>query len=428
MCTKPVKESCDPDITCAPTRVSNQSTGNQKEKGIFDVDSDPVGIDNRCSACMSHVRSDFKGNIVKTTRTIQVFGGSKIFKLYLGTITWRIEDDEGYIHSISIPGSYFVPEGSSRLISPQHWAQQAEVNNPAGTSCLTLHDRTILPWGNSFRKTVKIDSQNVFTFQLAPGYTNFTALCAEIGYDQHNNDHHPEVMECNYPHAIIDPGIRNATSSSQQHATSDGPTPHTDSQQPVTIDGPTLPTANKDQPTTQSTLDVSHKDPSAKLLKYHCQFGHIPFRQLQAMAAQGVIPSKLAKCPIPVCAACLYGKGIKRSKRTKIARSLQPAQDIMAAGDCVSVDILVSETTGLVAQMSGFLTRQRYKYVCIFVDHHSDFSFVHLMKSQEGVEVVEAKNAFEAYAASSGVDIKHYHADNGIFHPGYGRKHVRTII
>ena len=84
---------------------------------------------------------------------------------------------------------------------------------------------------------------------------------------------------------------------------------------------------------------------------------------------------------------------------------------------------MVSSTPGLIAQMAGFLTKKRYKYACVFVDHQSDFSYVHLMQSQSTDEAIAAKQAFEVYAESHGVEVKHYHADNGIFAAGGWREH-----
>ena len=88
---------------------------------------------------------------------------------------------------------------------------------------------------------------------------------------------------------------------------------------------------------------------------------------------------------------------------------------IKVPGDCVSVDCLSSATKGLIAQISGTLTKQRYRHACVFVDHKSDLSYTHLLKTQSASELIEAKESFEAYADSFGVIIKHYHADNGIF-------------
>ena len=79
------------------------------------------------------------------------------------------------------------------------------------------------------------------------------------------------------------------------------------------------------------------------------------------------------------------------------------------------MDQMVSPTPGLIAQMTGKLTTKRYKYDTVFVDHLSRFSYVYLQKTATVEETLEAKKAFESYAASHNVQILNYHADNGIF-------------
>ena len=153
----------------------------------------------------------------------------------------------------------------------------------------------------------------------------------------------------------------------------------------------------------------------AELLGTHHKFGHVSFVRLQAMARQGTLPAKLAKCPIPLCASCFYGKATKRATATKTPVSILPQKKITQPGQVVSVDCLTSADPGLIAQMAGGLTNARYLHVCVFVDHYLDLSYVHLLKTQSGEEVLEAKEAFEAYSSSFGIDIRHYHADNGIF-------------
>jgi hypothetical protein len=81
----------------------------------------------------------------------------------------------------------------------------------------------------------------------------------------------------------------------------------------------------------------------------------------------------------------------------------------------VSVDQLESPVSGFIAEMNGRLTRQRYKAATIFVDHFSSLSYVHLQQSTLALETLQAKMAFETYAASCGVLIHKYHADNGRF-------------
>jgi hypothetical protein len=65
--------------------------------------------------------------------------------------------------------------------------------------------------------------------------------------------------------------------------------------------------------------------------------------------------------------------------------------------------------------MRGFITGKRYKVTTVFVDQFSDLSFVYAQKTTAAGETVMAKEAFERYANTHGVTVKHYHADNGIF-------------
>jgi hypothetical protein len=166
--------------------------------------------------------------------------------------------------------------------------------------------------------------------------------------------------------------------------------------------------------TTELTLESPKKEDSAKLLRYHFKYGHVPFRRLQEMAQQGTIPPRLGKCPIPPCATCMFGKAHRQPKQSKSKKTLTDPEEVKAPGDLVSVDVLVSSTPGLVAQMAGFLTRKRYKYACVFVDHFSDFGYVYMMKEQTANEALDAKLAFEAYSEAHGIEVKRYHADNGV--------------
>ena len=88
---------------------------------------------------------------------------------------------------------------------------------------------------------------------------------------------------------------------------------------------------------------------------------------------------------------------------------------ITKPGECVSVDKLESPTPGLIAQLKGIPTKMRYKVATIFVDHYSRLSYVHLQKTTNAEETIQAKAAFEQYARTHGVKILHYHADNGRF-------------
>jgi hypothetical protein len=81
----------------------------------------------------------------------------------------------------------------------------------------------------------------------------------------------------------------------------------------------------------------------------------------------------------------------------------------------VSIDQMESPVSGLVAQMKGIPMRARYNSATVFTDHYSDVTYVHLQKSTNAQETLEAKQAFERWANQHSVKIKHYHADNGRF-------------
>jgi hypothetical protein len=179
-----------------------------------------------------------------------------------------------------------------------------------------------------------------------------------------------------------------------------------------------------DGPTPQAILTHSNKildkedrigmSAPAELLRAHYQCGHISFPKLQEMAKCGILPSRLAKCKIPVCSACQYCKATRRPWRPRTAKNFVPKKP-SKPGEVVSVDQLVSPTPGLVAQLSGFITKERYKYATVYVDQYSGLGFVWLQKSSSAEETLESKRAFEQYALDRGVVIQAYHADNGIF-------------
>ena len=62
--------------------------------------------------------------------------------------------------------------------------------------------------------------------------------------------------------------------------------------------------------------------------------------------------------------------------------------------------------------MAGFLTSKRIWGCTTFVDHVSDYKYVHLRKDLTLPERLLAKMAFEQLCARADRSIKHYHADN----------------
>ena len=65
--------------------------------------------------------------------------------------------------------------------------------------------------------------------------------------------------------------------------------------------------------------------------------------------------------------------------------------------------------------MTRTLIVKIYKYATVFVDQASKVGYVHLQKSVDADETVEAKIAFEAFMQTIGIEVRAYHAENGIF-------------
>ena len=53
-----------------------------------------------------------------------------------------------------------------------------------------------------------------------------------------------------------------------------------------------------------------------------------------------------------------------------------------AAGDNISLDVLTSSTPGIIPQMSGFLTSDRFWAATVFVDYAISYMYTHLQRGQ----------------------------------------------
>jgi hypothetical protein len=134
---------------------------------------------------------------------------------------------------------------------------------------------------------------------------------------------------------------------------------------------------------------------SAEMLWLHRKFNHISFGKIRALARLGVVNPKLAKCPSPACSVCLYGKMTRWAWRFKHKRAPRNKFfSVSKPGEVVSVDMMHSPTSGLVAQMSDGVTHTRHRYAAVYVDHYSGYSYVHLQKTQTAEETLEGKAAF----------------------------------
>jgi hypothetical protein len=117
-----------------------------------------------------------------------------------------------------------------------------------------------------------------------------------------------------------------------------------------------------------------------------------------------------------MCASCAYGKATRRPWRTKGAQGqTTKLVPIWRSGDCVLVNQMESPTPGFVGQIKCWLTAKRYPAATVFVDHYSQLTFAYMQFSTGAEETVNAKMAFEAFAAQFSMMVRHYHANNSQF-------------
>ena len=92
---------------------SAMSTTSQRSAAIhFDLDSFPVGIDNRAPGCISFNRGDFADNLWKCDHVIKRKPRNQTSSTPVWTLQWSWEDNRGKRHNVEIPNSYFDPLGT----------------------------------------------------------------------------------------------------------------------------------------------------------------------------------------------------------------------------------------------------------------------------------------------------------------------------
>lgn len=138
------------------------------------------------------------------------------------------------------------------------------------------------------------------------------------------------------------------------------------------------------------------------------------FREvIEKIGKIGAIPRHLADVKLPPCFACISGETFRRSWRSgAIPNTIRNAAGFNA-GAMVSTDQMISADPGLMPQVTGKLTSLRIWGATVFIDHATNFSYVHLMQRLTTDNTVTAKLSFESKMHEFGADVKHYRADNG---------------
>lgn len=383
-------------------RVTNEAP--QRSTMRIDSDSFPIGIDTFCSRTISNNVDHFRQIRPATGTILKGIGKDPVKVLGTGTIRWTIEDDVGKNHNIVIPNALYAPRIPICLLSPQHWAQEQNNEQPDGITFETASNTATLRWNQrKSSRTIQYSPQNTPTIMSAPGATRFAAM--QSLHDNRNDTLQHHKVTCKQEHGQSCECEGGCTLTSEASAYKE--------EHMTQVFAPPLPLEQKAL-TKQVNQDQAN-DPQMELLRWHYRLAHTSFHKLKLYSHLGLIPKRLAHVTPPKCAGCIYGAMTKKPWRTKGPQGKGKLKLTDHPGQCISVDQLQSTTPGFIAQLKGLLTRRRYTAATIFVDHYSGYSYVHLQPDMTSDSTVAAKEAFEAHSKELGVTIESYHADNGRF-------------
>ena len=111
----------------------------------------------------------------------------------------------------------------------------------------------------------------------------------------------------------------------------------------------------------------------------------------------GLHPKNLANAPIPKCSGCMFAamkENPWRSKGSKTGGKVARIIKINRHGQCVSINMLDSLNAVFISHMKVQLTKKRYKYATVFVDHFSDLKYVHCVSEITSEKNIYSKKSF----------------------------------
>ena len=163
-----------------------------------------------------------------------------------------------------------------------------------------------------------------------------------------------------------------------------------------------------------------------ELLRWHFRLGHLGFRTIQMLLrskalGESNLKRAAAKCPLPKCASCQYGKQKRRPTGATVTTPVPEREGSIKAGDLqpgqqVSVDHFYATHKGRLYESFGRSKADKmYMGGCIFVDHASGYIHVEHQVGLNSHETLKAKRAYEKECYEMGVGVQSYQSDNGTF-------------
>ena len=84
-------------------------------------------------------------------------------------------------------------------------------------------------------------------------------------------------------------------------------------------------------------------------------------------------------------------------------------------GEIAYTNIITSSVVSLIPQIVGFLASKKFHYTSFFINNTSNFTFVYCQESTLADDIILVKRACEAELREYRIEMRYYHADNGIY-------------
>ena len=132
------------------------------------------------------------------------------------------------------------------------------------------------------------------------------------------------------------------------------------------------------------------------------------------MDHRGVLTDTILTVPkLPLCVVCIFATAHRRSWRTKLKSNYPNSKpQHNAPGRGTLCDHVVYHQPGLVSQSTGIHTHKKFWGSVLYANHYSDFIYNNLITGTISLATLESKQAYKRVAASYGLSLKSYHADN----------------
>jgi GAG-pre-integrase domain len=332
--------------------------------------------DTGASKPITFDKADFISPLVRLKKPLYLngFSAGTTVEYEEGVVKWLVPADDGSLWPL-IFRAYYAPKANLRLLSIQHYMQTCKQSGPFHADVTA--DRIVLSWKTGPSLTVPYHPRNNLP----------------IGY-----------------------GYKATTVNSQENS---------------------LHLCVSDE--ANQNLHEAQKE----LLRWHFRLGHLNFDSIRLLLRSGVLASSegekalhraAAKCELPQCASCQFGKAKRRptpSSTTTVNSSNDGVlkQGNLLPGQQVSVDHFVCGTKGRLYTSKG-KTRAETMYSggCIFSDHASGLVHIEHQVALMSHETLQSKHKFEAASRDSGVIIQTYRSDNGsAFSAGDYAKELATF-